>query len=230
MQSPDFAHNLHKYNIGAGLNKKVYLKLINIMNEKLKTKKKLRILEFGSGMSTRFFIDYNNFLKKNDDVLEITSFDNDLEWCYKKTKNDTCLNLCIRELENCNEHDFNEQMKSKKLHKKSFSILNDQPTWRQRNCFYNVQEHDIHGKYDIVVLDGPNGNGRNISYLYFKDNLNKDSIILIDDFNSCDGDFDYNFVGYANHFFKLEELFTYVSTKKGDYEEGGNFCFLKTTE
>ena len=47
--------NLDRYNIGAGLNKKVYLKLIDIMDEKLKEKNKLRILEFGSGMSTKFF-------------------------------------------------------------------------------------------------------------------------------------------------------------------------------
>ena len=52
--------NLHKYNIGAGLNKKVYLKLIDILDEKLKEKDTLRILEFGSGMSTKFFLDYNN--------------------------------------------------------------------------------------------------------------------------------------------------------------------------
>tara|TARA_B100000925_G_scaffold286547_1_gene264458 strand:+ start:1245 stop:1346 length:102 start_codon:yes stop_codon:yes gene_type:complete len=31
--------NLDKYNIGAGLNKNVYLKLIDILDEKLKKKK-----------------------------------------------------------------------------------------------------------------------------------------------------------------------------------------------
>ena len=71
--------NLQKYNIGAGLNKKVYVKLIDIMDKKLEGKNKLRILEFGSGMSTKFFIDYNNLYKKDEDILEITSFDNDLE-------------------------------------------------------------------------------------------------------------------------------------------------------
>jgi hypothetical protein len=190
-------NNLHKYNIGAGLNKKVYLKLIDILDEKLKEKNKLRILEFGSGMSTKFFLDYNKLFKKNEDILEITSFDNDLEWCYKKNENDKCLNLHIRELEECNEKDFNEQMETKNLNKKAFSIRKTPPTWRQINCFYDIQENDIHGKYDIVIIDGPNGNGRNISYLYFKENLEKESVILIDDFNSCDNDFKYNFVEYA---------------------------------
>jgi hypothetical protein len=56
------------------------------MDEKLKENDKLRILEFGSGMSTKFFLEYNNLCKKGEDILEITSFDNDLEWCYKKMK------------------------------------------------------------------------------------------------------------------------------------------------
>jgi hypothetical protein len=222
--------NLDRYNIGAGLNKKVYLKLIDILDEKLKEKDKLRILEFGSGMSTKFFLDYNNLCKKDQDILEITSFDNDLEWCYKKNENDKCLNLHIRELEECNEKDFNEQMETKNLNKKAFSIRKTPPTWRQRNCFYDIQENDIHGKYDIVIIDGPNGNGRNISYLYFKENLEKESIILIDDFNGCDNDFKYKFVEYAKEFFKLEDIHTYESSKKGDYDEGGNFSFLKVVD
>lgn len=219
--------NLDKYNVGAGLNKKAYLKLIDIMDAKLKTKDKLRILEFGSGMSTKFLIDYNNLCKKNEDILEIISFDNDAKWCYKKNNDDKCLTLYIRELEECNENDFNDQMKSKIVNKKAFSIRKSPPTWRQRNCFYNIQQNDIQGKFDIVIIDGPNGNGRNISYLYFKENLDKDSIILIDDHNSCDNDFKYNFVEYAHGFFNLEELYTYQSLKQGDYEKGGNFCFLK---
>ncbi len=164
------------------------------------------------------------------DILEITSFDNDLEWCYKKNENDKCLTLHIRELMECNETDFNTQMESKILNKKAFSVKKTAPTWRQRNCFYNVQDNDINGKYDIVILDGPNGNGRNISYLYFKENLEKESIILIDDFNSSDNDFKYNFVEYANHFFNLKEIYKYVSSKLGDYEDGGNFCFLKVLD
>jgi|TARA_B110000114_G_scaffold185004_1_gene230438 hypothetical protein len=225
--SQNLKDHLYKYNVGAGLNENVYIKLIHILDEKLKEKDKLRILEFGSGMSTNFFIDYNNLYKKDEDILEITSFDNDLEWCYKKNENDKCLTLRVRELVECNEKDFNEQMESKNLNKNAFSIRKALPTWRQRNCFYNIQENDISGKYDIVILDGPNGNGRNISYLYIKDNLEKDSIILIDDFNSSDNEFKYNFVEYANHFFNLEEIYTHKSSKLGNYKEGGNFCIVK---
>jgi len=223
-----FKDYLQRYNTGAGLNKKVYLKLIDILSEKLKNKDKLRILEFGSGMSTKFFVEYNKVFKKKEDIIEITSFDNDLEWCYKG--NDKCLTLHIRELTECNEKDFNEQMETKNLNKKAFTIRKTPPTWRQRNCFYDIQENDINGKYDIVILDGPNGNGRNISYLHFKENLDKESIILIDDFNSCDDDFKYNFVEYAKHFFNLEDIHTYESSKRGDYDEGGNFCFLKVVD
>ena len=126
----------------------------------------MRVLEFGSGMSTKFFIDYNNKNKTDRDILNITSFDNDLEWCYKKKTEDTCLNLFIRPLVECNESNFNSQMENKILNQEVFSLRKNPPTWRQRNCFYNIENNDIVGEYDIIVIDGPNGNGRNISYLH----------------------------------------------------------------
>ena len=39
---------------------------------------------------------------------------------------------------------------------------------------------------DLVVLDGPNGNGRSISFLHLKDKLSKKSFILIDDSDHYD--------------------------------------------
>ena len=39
-------------------------------------------------------------------------------------------------------------------------------TTRQRNNFYNIQPGDISGVYDLMILDGPNGNGRNIAFLH----------------------------------------------------------------
>jgi len=72
--------NLDNYNIGAGLNRTAYIKLLEILNS-YDDNKLIRVLEFGSGMSTKFFIDYKNIYNKN---LEIVSFDDNEEWCYKK--------------------------------------------------------------------------------------------------------------------------------------------------
>jgi hypothetical protein len=218
---------LENYNVGAGLNKKVYIELVKILDTICNKQDVVRVLEFGSGMSTKFFIDYNNKNKTDKDILNITSFDNDLKWCYKKSPEDTCLNLFIRPLVECNEIDFNIQMKDKLFNPDVFSLRKTAPTWRQRNCFYNIDSNDIVGEYDIIVIDGPNGNGRNISYLHFMKNVKPGTIIVLDDHNSHDNNFNYNFIKYFNHFFKSEEIYRHESTLQGNFKEGGNFVFFK---
>jgi hypothetical protein len=56
----------------------------------------------------------------------------------------------------------------------------------QKNNFYKIEESDLNGVYDIVILDGPNGNGRNFAFLHIKQYLNSGSIIYIDDYNHYD--------------------------------------------
>ena len=218
---------LENYNIGAGLNKKVYIELLKILDTIRNKQPIVRVLEFGSGMSTKFFVDYNNKNKTDKDILDITSFDNDLKWCYKKKPEDTCLNLFIRQLVECNESNFNSQMKNKILNKDVFSLRKKPTTWRQRNCFYNIENNDIVGEYDIIVIDGPNGNGRNISYLHFMKNVKSGTIIVLDDHNSKDNDFNYDFIKYLNHFFKAEEIYKHESSLQGNFKDGGNFVFFK---
>jgi len=93
--------NLEDYNIGAGLNKKVYIKLMEILDS-YNDDKVIRILEFGSGMSSKFFIDYQKVYNKK---MEIVSFDDSEEWCYKKRnyEEDKVLKLHIRKLVKCRE-------------------------------------------------------------------------------------------------------------------------------
>lgn len=212
--------NLDQYKSGAGLNKKAYEKLFEILQ---KNKNKIRVLEFGSGMSTKFFVDYN---KQFNNKLEIISFDNDPRYCYKKKKEDDCLTLHIRNLVECSDINFNKQINDKKLEKKFFSVKTTPPTWRQRNCFYQLEDSDLTGTYDIVVIDGPNGNGRNISYLYLKKHIKPGTIILIDDHTSRDNEFDYCFVKYLKHFFNVECIYEYRSDLLGNYEKGGCFIFF----
>ena len=216
--------DLNDYDIGAGLNKKTYEKLIEILDNFSTKEDKIRVLEFGSGMSTKFFLDYN---KKKNNILDITSFDNDLKWAYKKTPQDTCLNLLIRPLVECNDNDFNNQIQNKILVRNAFNLRKTSPTWRQRNCFYDIKDNDIQGVFDIVIIDGPNGNGRNISYFHLINHIKPGTIVLIDDFNGTDNDFNYNFIKYFNYFFEAEEIYKYESSLVGNYNDGGNFIFFR---
>jgi hypothetical protein len=219
--------DLENYNTGAGLNKSAYIQLLQILDSTCTKNEIVRILEFGSGMSTKFLIDYNNNKKIDKDILNITSFDNDLKWCYKKTKGDSCLKLLIRPLIECNEKDFNNQMKDKELNKNAFSLRKTASTWRQRNCFYNIDENDIADEYDIILIDGPNGNGRNISYLHFMKHVKPGTIVVIDDHNGKDDNFNYDFIKYFNHFFNAEEIYKHESALLGNYKNGGNFVIFR---
>jgi hypothetical protein len=216
--------DLENYNIGAGLNKKVYVKLMEILDN-YDDSKVIRVLEFGSGMSSKFFIDYQRIYNKK---LELVSFDDSEEWCYKKSvEEDKVLKLHIRKLIKCKDNDYNYQIENKIINKKMFYKNMQKTTWRQKNCFYDIQDNDIEGLFDIVILDGPNGNGRNLAYNYIREHLNKDAIILIDDFDARDGDFDYEFVDILKYNYDVEEIYKYDSDLMDNYEKGGKFIFFK---
>ena len=56
------------------------------------------------------------------------------------------------------------------------------PTFsRQINCFYDIDEYDLQKNYDLVILDGPHGNGRNLAFLIIKQYIEPGTFIFIDD-------------------------------------------------
>jgi hypothetical protein len=66
-------------------------------------KDNLSILEFGSGTSTRFFVDVANSKVKN---LVIESYDNDIKWCFQNAEDYDFLDLKIRNLVECDDKNF----------------------------------------------------------------------------------------------------------------------------
>lgn len=216
--------DLDKYNVGSGLNKGVYIKLMELLNN-YSDETKIRILEFGSGASTKFLIDYQKLYNKK---MEIVSFDDSTEWCYKTQKgDDKILKLNIRNLIECNGENYDYQMTNKIINKQLFYKRMVKPTWRQRNCFYDIQNGDIEGLFDIVILDGPNGNGRNFAYCFIQKHLNKNAVILIDDYDATDNEYDYKFINNLTYYFNVEEIYKYNSDILGDYNNGGKYIFFK---
>ena len=80
--------------------------------------------------------------------------------------------------------------------------------------------------FDIVLIDGPNGDKRSLWYSKIRNNIKKGTIMLIDDFNhykcfsdELDKNFDYEtlsfsdepFVPYGEHSWKIVRI---ISTKK----------------
>ena len=212
------------YKSGPGLDMYALKCIYGVLQKKTDN---INILEFGSGFSTQFLIDYK--LTKNKNIT-IDSYDNDKKWCFQEAEKYDFLNLNVEPLISCSDEDFNNQIQNKEYDSTCFKThvslpYNHPKYWRQRNCFYNVK--NLKNNYDLVIIDGPNGNGRAIAYLHIKDKVKKGSYILVDDHNSRDGDYDYKFVEHLMNIIPVEIVYKHENSKNPSWETGKNFVLFK---
>ncbi len=184
--------NLEKYsNDGWGLSHAAFSALQKAMN----TLPEIRAIEFGSGFSSQFLLDYAESAQKK---LQIDSFDNDKEF---KHPDATLVKLVA-----CSKKNYEAMFEKAEIDWDSFKKRWRKPKTRQKNCFYDLRNYPLKPNYNLAIIDGPHGNGRNFAYLILKDRM-KDGFILIDDFNH------YDFVETASSLFKLKEIARTVSPK-----------------
>lgn len=194
--------NLDKYaNTGWGISIRGFEELIKVLD----TCDDVRAIEFGSGFSTQFLLDYAAATNKR---LHLDSFDNDPKYKHAHSQ--------LVELIQCKDKDYQQMFKEQKINWKAFKKRFWRPKTRQKNCFYRIDETILRDDYNLAIVDGPHGNGRNFAYLLLKNRI-KQGYIFIDDFNH------YDFVETAQSIFNLEELFRVEQIgKKGD-----NFVLMK---
>jgi hypothetical protein len=218
----------NKYkNTGIGLSKTAFQKIYEI----LERKEKCNIIEFGSGISTNFFVDYTLYTKKNN---YIKSYDDNPKYSYQNTNNYKFIDLNIKNLIQFDDNHFNNMMNIKKyMHSQWHYYQLPPPTytkyWRPRNIFYEIEKLDDK-KYDIALIDGPHGNGRNIAFLHLIGKLNPKAYIIIDDITAKDEDFHYDFIPYLKKIFDVNEIYTHKYTSKNgndEWENGGNFAIYQ---
>ena len=159
-------------NDGWGLSKLGFEKLFELIENN--NKQSIRILEFGSGVSTKFFSDLSSILNKD---IYVTSFDNDATYMYKDKSNPKVV-VNLRGLEETDNSTFEQMFVTKKYNK---ALMKSKTSNHLRNQFYILQPNDISGMYDYVLLDGPHGNGRSMAFLHTIEHLTTDSIVFIDD-------------------------------------------------
>lgn len=207
--------DIEKYkNDGWGLSKGQFNTLLEIITKI--DKPLLRVVEFGSGKSTNFLCDIHESGIKQ---LEIVSFDDNETFAYKGLH--SCLDLKIRELIECSDVDYNTMFSSKELNKEFLKPKVTPLTSRQKNNFYNIKDGDLSGIYDLMILDGPNGNGRNLGYLYIKNHLDVGSIVLVDDYTH------YDFMEKLSSFFEYEILHENTSLTNKLWDRDGDYKIVK---
>lgn len=175
--------DLEKYkNDGWGLTRLALQNLDEILHQCISEKGSASILEFGSGSSTRFFVD--SVLENNwQDKVRITSFDDNREFMPKfdDAVVSSFLSLHERELIECDDSSFERMFSDGQYQADAIQPKTSALHTRQRNNFYNIQAGDLQGQYDIVVLDGPHGNGRSMAFLHLVKHLASPCYVLIDD-------------------------------------------------
>ena len=152
------------------------------------------VIEFGSGKSTEFLIDIRNELNLN---YTIDSFDDSQVYCYNGNSVDY-LNLMITDLIVCSDYDYDEMFKTKIFNREKFKVVDGVFDATIRNATYDVNFSKLKENYDLVIIDGPHGNGRNFSNFYIKNRVKSGTYIIVDDF------FHYDFVDKIKSFFNVE--------------------------
>jgi hypothetical protein len=213
--------NLDKYkNDGWGLSRKEFEILVEYLNAKrnLVFGGVLNVVEFGSGRSTEFLIDAMEGL---DYKVNIFSFDDSKEYAFKGTHPNLQLNIVP--LVECTDDIFNKMFKEKKYDSNLMPLKHTPLHTRQKNTFYKIEDSMLPEKIDLMIVDGPHGNGRSLAFLRCFDRLRFGSMILIDDASHYP---------FHHHLGLLRNnLVIHEQHLKGDkWETGGDFVFTSIVD
>lgn len=155
------------------------------------------IVEFGSGYSS---IVFSEFFKSLPFEASLITYEHNKEFISRLKPHITNSSIQLKEckLKILSDIHFEEMFKVKDpaeyfLEKSNYVDENDYYNLKLKNIFY---EDDFSFYKDnsigLVILDGPNGNGRSMAFPLLKKKLKSNGYILLDDFE------DYNFEDYLN--------------------------------
>lgn len=204
-------YDLYK-NDGWGLSKFAFEKFYELLEND--SRKIINVLEFGSGYSTKFFSDLSDILNKD---IYVTSFDNDPIYMYSDKSNPR-IKVNLRRIEETDDDSFEKMFDDKKYNK---SVMRLKTSNHFRNQFYILEQNDLNGIYDYILLDGPHGNGRSLAFIHIIGHVNSNTIIFIDDSTH------YDFEGHLLKIFDADKIFEHIGGKKNKWVNGGDFVIYK---
>lgn len=139
-----------------------------------------QVIEFGSGASTRYFLDKISDKRQSQTLV---SFDHSQTWAYSGV--DPNLDLRIRHLVQWSDSDFSQ------LFIDGYSLDAARPVpetalsnMRLQNAFYAIDANELPTNPGLVLLDGPNGNGRGAAFPLLRGIAQPGCLIFIDDLTS----------------------------------------------
>lgn len=175
-----------------------------------------RILELGGGLTPHF---WNEIVTQELLPISLITVEHDLTlsntWKEAELGNG-CIEFHTQPLKNLTDEEWNEIFSCPDI---ALSVWNSYglpvPTdqhnhYTIRNTFYAdvdmlpLEDDSI----DVMILDGPHGNGRSLAYPLFYKKLKPDAFVLVDDYDH------YPFMDDLRRFFQVEEI---SREGKGDY-------------
>lgn len=136
----------------------------------------VNILEFGCGFTTDLLL----YIRRDKNYnIQLDSFTH-LTSEYNSNSNNDFHSVKKRQLLTCSDSSYNRMLSSHKYNSNFMVKCQQNPNKKLCNTFYQIKNNDLKPNYDIIIISGPNGNGRDISFLHIKDKIKKGGFILID--------------------------------------------------
>lgn len=181
------------------------------------------ILEFGAGYSTLFFAKFMDLNQKN---IPIYSFEHNVCFWDKLSKDlqpFSFVNLLMPKLKQLSDEEYEELFISERPSDIYSHIGKPVPAdlyhhTRLHNVFYEIDLDKLKlDEINLIILDGPNGNGRSIAFPLLRDVLSLPIYCLVDDFTH------YPFLDEMQKCFDISRIFEF------DYGHDA-YSFMKITK
>jgi len=173
-----------------------------------------KILEFGGGYSSIFFREIG---------YDVTTIEHVPSWS-KKLESCGHTDVLLFKLKQFNSIEWKRLFscdKSREFYYSSGKTLPPECNNKTRikNTFYDIKDFTkIPDKPDIIILDGPNGNGRSLAWPLLKGHMKFPCYILIDDYTHYPfvEDFLLIFEGNQVESFQISNHFTTILVCRGE--------------
>lgn len=151
------------------------IRMRSIIEKIHKEKGVVYIADIDSGYLTDFMLDIKKKYNINMYIDSFTHINSD------QKSEDPNHKIIKRNLVTCSDARFNSMISKKVYNKNLMKITHKDPFYNIPNAFFDIQKKDLREYYDILLITGPNSNGRNLAFVHFREHLKEGSYILLNE-------------------------------------------------
>jgi hypothetical protein len=164
--------------------------LIHLCRRMPERKDPYHILELGGGQSTIF---WKTVIEMELLPIRVTTIEHNSQWVstlQERVEEVEGIDIFSKKLKQISDQEweniFTHPTQAQELWRKMGNEVpeSDYNVYTIHNCFYDDLELPLSkDSVDVMIVDGPHGNGRSLAYPLFREVLKPDALVLIDDFD-----------------------------------------------